>query len=163
VALNPALPFWKMLPFVFLPTILGTSNCLVFVPLINTVLLDAPMLPTRWVKISTYLQSETFLSIIFLLINLKLLIIFVHTPDVLCYVVLSYHVLVNTRHLPLFDCLFTFWINMLFPPVLACNLSLTLCCVCPYYNYLYLHCAVSVIGFDLADIYNIELNWIIHV
>jgi hypothetical protein len=33
------------------------------VPLIDTVLLlGAPMLPTRWVKISTYLQSETFLS-----------------------------------------------------------------------------------------------------
>jgi hypothetical protein len=35
------------------------SHCLVFVPLINTVLLlGAPMLPTRWVKISTYLQLE---------------------------------------------------------------------------------------------------------
>jgi hypothetical protein len=32
---------------------------------------------------------------------------FVHTPNVLCYVVLSYHVLVIT-HLRLFDCLLTF-------------------------------------------------------
>jgi hypothetical protein len=67
------------------------------------------MLPTRWVKISTHLQSETFLSITFILINQKLLIVFVvHTPNVLCYVVLSYPVLVNTRHLRLFDCLLTF-------------------------------------------------------
>jgi hypothetical protein len=54
-----------------------------YVPLINTVLLlGAPMLPMRWVKISTYLHLEPFLSIIFLL-NLKLLKIFVHTPNVL--------------------------------------------------------------------------------
>jgi hypothetical protein len=33
---------------------------------------------------------------------------FVHTPNVLCYVVLSYHVLVTTRHLRLFKCLLTF-------------------------------------------------------
>jgi hypothetical protein len=138
VALNPVLPFWKMLPFVFLPAILGTSNCLGFVPLINIVLLlGAPMLPTRWVMISTYLQSEMFLSITFL-INLKLLM-FVHTPNILCYIVLSYHVLVTTRHLRLFDCLLTFCINIFFPSVLACNLSLFLRRVCPYYNYLYLH------------------------
>jgi hypothetical protein len=63
VVLNPALPFWKILVFVFLPAVFGTSNCLMFVPLINTVLLlGAPMLPTRWVKISTYLQSERFPS-----------------------------------------------------------------------------------------------------
>jgi hypothetical protein len=55
VDLNLALPFWKMLAFVFLPTILGTSHCLVFVPLTNTILLLGVM-------ISTYLQSETFLS-----------------------------------------------------------------------------------------------------
>jgi hypothetical protein len=40
------------------------------------------MLPTRWVKISIYLHSQPFLSITFLL-NLKLLTIFVHTPNVL--------------------------------------------------------------------------------
>jgi hypothetical protein len=102
VALNPVLPFWKMLAFVFLP-ILGTSHCLVFVPLINIVLLlGAPVLPTRWVQILTYLQSEPFLSITFILISLKLLIIFVHNPDVLCYVVLSYHVLVTSLQLCLF-------------------------------------------------------------
>jgi hypothetical protein len=32
-----------------------------------------------------------------------------------------------------------------FPPMLACNLSLTLCCVCPY-------CAVSVIGLVAVDL-----------
>jgi hypothetical protein len=92
VALNPALPFWKMLGFVFHPAILGTSNCLELVPLINTVLLlGAPMLSTPSVKISTYFQSETFLSITFILINLKLLIMFVHTPNccVLCSSFLS--------------------------------------------------------------------------
>jgi hypothetical protein len=61
VVLNPARPFWIILVFVFLTAVFGTSNCLVFVPLINTVLLGAPMLPSRWVKISTYLQSEPFL------------------------------------------------------------------------------------------------------
>ncbi|PNF22317.1 hypothetical protein B7P43_G02928 [Cryptotermes secundus] len=80
--LNPALLFWKMLAFVFLPAILRTSHCLVFVPLINTVLLlGAPMLPMRWVKISTYLQSEQFLS---MTVNLELLIIFDNTPNTTC-------------------------------------------------------------------------------
>jgi hypothetical protein len=111
VVLNPGLPFWKMLAFVFLPAILGTSHCLVFVPLINTVLLlGAPMMSTQWVKISTYSQSKRFLSITFILSNLKLLIIFVHTPNVLCYVVLSYHILVTTPHLHLF----TFCSNVLY-------------------------------------------------
>jgi hypothetical protein len=57
--------------------------------------------------------------------------------------------------LVIFVCLIVyllFCINILFPPVLACNLSLTLCCVCPYYNYLYLHWAVYVIGLDSAHI-----------
>jgi hypothetical protein len=66
------------------------------------------MLPKRWVKISTYLQSEPFSSITCILINLQLFIIFVHTPNVLCYVVLSYHVIVTTPHLRSFVCLFTF-------------------------------------------------------
>jgi hypothetical protein len=103
VALNPALPFWKMLDFVFLPAILETSHCLVFVPLINTVLLlGAPMQPTWWVKFSIYFQSKRFLSITFILIYLKLLIIFVHNSNVLCYVVHSYHVLVTSLHLCLY-------------------------------------------------------------
>jgi hypothetical protein len=35
---------------------------------INIVLLlGAPMLPTRWIKISTYLRFEPFLSVIFIL------------------------------------------------------------------------------------------------
>jgi hypothetical protein len=37
VALNPALPSWKMLVFVFLLAVLGTYQRLVFVPLINSV------------------------------------------------------------------------------------------------------------------------------
>jgi hypothetical protein len=112
MALNPALPFWKMLAFVFLPAIFGASHCLVFVPLINTVLLlGAPVLLTWWVRSSTYLQSEPFLSITFILINLELLIIFVHTPNVLCYVVLSYHVLVTT---PNFRVCLLFCINEFF-------------------------------------------------
>jgi hypothetical protein len=69
VTLNPALPFRKMLAFLFLPGILGTSHCFVFVPVINTV--------------STYLPLEPFLSITFTLINLKLLILFVRNLDVL--------------------------------------------------------------------------------
>jgi hypothetical protein len=87
---------------------LGMSDSIITIIIITVLLLGAPMLPTRWVKISTYLQSETFLSITFILINLKLLIMFVHTPNVLCYAVLSYYVLVTTRHLLLFDCLLTF-------------------------------------------------------
>jgi hypothetical protein len=107
------------------PSNLRVFHCLVFVPLINTVLLlGVPMLPTRWVKISTYLQSEPFLPMTFILIKLKLLIIFVHNPNVLCYVVLSYHVLVTSPHLCLF--VYFFYINVLFPPVRACD-----CCVCP--------------------------------
>jgi hypothetical protein len=63
--LNPALPSWKMSVFVSLLAMFGTSQSLAFVPQINTVpMLGAPMLPTRWVKISIYLQSERFLFII---------------------------------------------------------------------------------------------------
>jgi hypothetical protein len=65
---------------------LGASQRLAFVPQTNTVLLGAPMLPTRWVKISTYLQSERFFFIIFYNFVLKLLIIFKA-------LVLSYYVL----------------------------------------------------------------------
>jgi hypothetical protein len=50
---------------------------LAFVPLTNTVLLlGAPMQPTRWVKILTYLQSERFLFVIFYNLVFKLPIIF---------------------------------------------------------------------------------------
>jgi hypothetical protein len=59
------------------PTRLGTSQPLALVPQINTVLLlGAPMLPTWWVKILIYLQSERFLFVIFYNFVLKLLIIF---------------------------------------------------------------------------------------
>jgi hypothetical protein len=55
-ALNPALPAWKLSVFVFLPAMLGTPQRSELVPLINTVLLlGAPVLPMRWVEISTYL------------------------------------------------------------------------------------------------------------
>jgi hypothetical protein len=49
--------------------------------------------------------------ITFILINLKLLIIFVHNSNVLCYVVLSYHFLVISIHLRFFVCLL-FCINV---------------------------------------------------
>jgi hypothetical protein len=52
------------------------------------------MLPTWLVKISTYLHSEQFLSVIFIIVYLNLLIIFVQNLNVLCYVVLRYHVLI---------------------------------------------------------------------
>jgi hypothetical protein len=72
-----ALPSGKMLVFVFLLAMLRTSQSLAFLPQINTVLLlGASMLPTWWVKILTYLQSERFLFIIFYNVVLKLLIIF---------------------------------------------------------------------------------------
>jgi hypothetical protein len=77
VALNPALPSWKMLVFVSLLAMFGISQRLAFVPQINTLpLLGAPMLPTWWVKILTYLQSKRFLFITFYNLVLKLLIIF---------------------------------------------------------------------------------------
>jgi hypothetical protein len=37
-----------------------------------------------------------------------------------------------------------FAVLMCFPPNVACNLTLTLCCDCPYCNYFCLHCAVAV-------------------
>jgi hypothetical protein len=54
-----------------------------------------------------------FSNIIIIIIIVNLLIIFVHTSYVLCYVVLSYHVPVTTPHLPLF----TFCINIIFHSV----------------------------------------------
>jgi hypothetical protein len=41
-------------------------------------------------------------DIIIIIIIVNLLITFIHTPYVLCYVGLSYHVLVTTPHLSLF-------------------------------------------------------------
>jgi hypothetical protein len=76
MALYSVLLSWKMLVFVSLLAMLGTSQHLVFVPLTNTVLLlGAPMQPTWWVKILTYLQSERFLFIIFYNLVFKLSII----------------------------------------------------------------------------------------
>jgi hypothetical protein len=66
LTLNPGFPSWKMLLPVFLLAVLGTYQCLAFVPQLDTIiLLCVPMLPTWWVKISTHLQSEPFLSITF--------------------------------------------------------------------------------------------------
>jgi hypothetical protein len=63
-----------------------TSHCLVFVLLINTVLLlGAPMLPARWEKISTYLQSEQSHSITFAH-QPKLLIIYFFTILIFCII-----------------------------------------------------------------------------
>jgi hypothetical protein len=43
----------------------------------------------------------------------KLLITFVHNCNVLCYVVLSYHVLVTSLHLCLFVCFFVYFSRMI--------------------------------------------------
>jgi hypothetical protein len=112
-----------VLVFVFLLAILGTSHCWAFV-----LLLGAPSLPTWRVKISNYLQSQRLLSITFIPICLKLLKIFVRNHNVVCYVILSYHVLISSllRLLSTFSALIC-----CLPPVLACNLSLILRCVCP--------------------------------
>jgi hypothetical protein len=59
-----------------------------------------------------------------------LLILFVHTPNVLCYVVLSYHILVTTPYLPLFVCLL-FCINVFF---LQC-----LCVICLWLYVVFVH------------------------
>jgi hypothetical protein len=64
VALNPALPTSKMLVFVLLLAVLGTSQCLEFAPQKHCPAAGTLILPTRRV-ISTYLKSEWFLSIIF--------------------------------------------------------------------------------------------------
>jgi hypothetical protein len=48
VALNPVLPYWKMLVFISLFAMLGTSQCLAFVPLTNTVLLLGPPMLPAW-------------------------------------------------------------------------------------------------------------------
>jgi hypothetical protein len=122
----------------------------VFVPLINTVLrLGAPVLPTRWVKISTYLQSEPLLSITFIPINLKLLLIFVNNPNVPCYVVLSYLVLVTSLHLCLFVCLFACFICI--SVFSSSNACLYVVSVHNVITYIYAHCAVSVIGLRAVD------------
>jgi hypothetical protein len=79
VALYSEIPSWNMLAFVFLFAMLGTFQRVVLVPLTNIVFpLGAPMLPAWRLMTSTYLQFEPFLSIIFP----KLLIIFVHSPNV---------------------------------------------------------------------------------
>jgi hypothetical protein len=115
----------KCYVFVFLLVMLGISQRLLFVPLINTVLLlGAPMLPTWWVKISTYLQSERYLHSYFIIIYLKLLIIFGQNSNIL--VLCSYQLLRSLRiSLHLYFYLFTFFVFICFlSPVLACNLSL---------------------------------------
>jgi hypothetical protein len=76
VPLNPALPSCKMLIIVFLLAVLGTSQLLVFVLIINTVLL----LGAHVCKRSGFSQLH------FIVVFLKSLIIskaFYHNPDVL--------------------------------------------------------------------------------
>jgi hypothetical protein len=87
-----------MLAFVFLPAILGTCHYLVFVPLINTVLLSAPMQPNSVGKdldifaIGAVSLNHTYTN------QPKIIKNIFHIPNVLCYVVLSY-VLVSFLHL----------------------------------------------------------------
>jgi hypothetical protein len=55
IALSHALPFWKMLAFMFLSAMLENSRCFVLVSLISTGLLhSAHMLPMWWIKLLTY-------------------------------------------------------------------------------------------------------------
>jgi hypothetical protein len=86
VALNPSLRFWKMLAFVFLPTICGIS------PLFGVCPSNKQCPSARCACAANVVgkdsQLEQFLSITFMRINIKLLIIFVHDHIVLCYVVL---------------------------------------------------------------------------
>jgi hypothetical protein len=63
MTLYSELPSWKVFFFVFLLAMLGTSQSLVFVPIMNT-LPGEPMLSTWWIKISTYLQPGRFLSVL---------------------------------------------------------------------------------------------------
>jgi hypothetical protein len=61
------------------------------------------------------------------------------TPDfiIIIIIIIPYHL-----------CLF---VVCFFAIMWSCNLSLTLCCVCPLCSYVYLHCAVSVIGLIAVD------------
>jgi hypothetical protein len=75
-----------MLAFVFLPAISGDSHCPALVPLTNTVvLLGPPMLPTWWVKISTYLHLEPFLLIAYMHLVLDRLLLLLLCYNFRCY------------------------------------------------------------------------------
>jgi hypothetical protein len=75
-----------MLAFVFLPTILGTSHCLVFVPLIN-----CPS--ARCASAANAVGKDLDIFAVGAVSLNHIIIIFVHTPNVLYYVVLIYHIL----------------------------------------------------------------------
>jgi hypothetical protein len=89
-----------MLAFVFLPAISGDFRCYVLVSLTNTVLLlGAPMLPTWWVKISTYLHLELFLLITFMLliINRIYYYYYYYNSDLYYYYYYYYYILIITN------------------------------------------------------------------
>jgi hypothetical protein len=129
--------------------------------------LGAPMLPTWWVKISIYLHLELFLLIIFMLLIVNRIYYYYYAinPMLKLWSVLllySYHYQFNwiitiiiiscftvkcflfiisfPYHLCLFICLFVFL------QVCAPAIYPWLYVVCPLCSYVYLYCAVSVIG-----------------
>jgi hypothetical protein len=129
-----------MLAFVFLPAISRGSRCSALVPLTNTVLLlCAPMLPTWWVKISTYLHLEPVLLIASMLLILNRIYYYYYYYDFISYITTLICIIII---IIIIACLFVCFSAIM----CSCNLPLTLCCVCPLYSYVYLYCAVSVIG-----------------
>jgi hypothetical protein len=103
VALNPAICFWKMLAFLFLPAILETCHCLVcpsnkHCPSARCAYAASAVGKDLDIR---YLHLEPIPSITFILINLKLLALFVHNSNILCY-----EVLVNYPHPRVFVSLF---------------------------------------------------------
>jgi hypothetical protein len=87
-----------MLAFIFLPAILGNSHCLVLFLLINS-----PSAQCAYSVNVVHKHPDIFAAgITFILINLKLLMLSVPNPNVLCYVILV------TSHFCLFVCLFAF-------------------------------------------------------
>jgi hypothetical protein len=178
-----------MLAFVFLPAIYGDSRCSASVPLTNTVLLlGVPMLPTWWVKISTYLHLEPFHLIAYMLLVLDRILLlsssllcssFLFNSDLHYYIIIIIipiiliciitiiillTLLISLNYYRYYNILFRnsndFYSQLSFliifvclPSAImrSCNLSFTLCCVCPLCTYVYLHCAVSVIGLVAVD------------
>jgi hypothetical protein len=143
-------------------------------PLRNTVLLlGAPMLPTwRWVKFSIYLYLETFFLIAYMLLVLHRILLlslcFSYFLTLICIIIITIIILlsllISLNYYCYYNVLFRnsndFCSQLSFPIIFvclfstimfSCNLSLTLCCVCPLCSYVYLHCAVSVIGLVAVD------------
>jgi hypothetical protein len=116
VALNPQLPSWKMLVFLFLPATSGTSHRLIPLTNCNSTRCSC----AAYVEVGEQLdivQSERVLSAIFIIIYLHFLIIFVHNPNVLRCVVLGCLLLAHISSSSV--CLFPFSVSVRFlPPVL---------------------------------------------